>query len=160
MLSGGLICGYFSDLYGRRSALLYSLGINSLAGILSAFSPDVTWLIVFRLVAGLGIGGSVPAVFSLGAELFPSAVRGKQLSIVASFWMVGAIYTAIAGWVMLGDDFQGNRIIPQTNWRWFAGVSVLPAIGALVFTYFTIPESPRFLVSKKRYKEAAQVSTS
>lgn len=152
MLFGGILCGYLSDIIGRRPCLLYSLGLNSFAGIASAFAKDVHWLIVFRIFGGLGIGGSVPVVFSLGAELFPSAVRGQKLSVIASFWMMGAIYTAAAAWIMLG--------IPSTyvGWRWFAAFSALPALTALFLTFFYLPESPRFLVKKGKYVEAAAVA--
>ena len=75
MLFGGIICGSLSDYVGRRPCLLYSLGLNALAGYASACAPNVTTLIACRVIGGLGIGGSVPAVFSLGAEMFPSPVR-------------------------------------------------------------------------------------
>jgi len=110
-----------------------------------------------RVIGGLGIGGSVPIVFSMGAEIFPSDVRGKYLSVIASFWMVGAIYTAFSAWIMLGDDFSGAKIMPGVGWRAFAVVSVLPVIFALILAYTSIPESPRFLISKKRFAEAAVV---
>lgn len=103
MLFGGLLCGVLSDAIGRRPCLLYSLVLNLIAGVASAFTPSIAWLIVCRVVAGIGIGGSVPSVFTLGAELFPSHNRGKLLSVVASFWMVGAIFTGLIGWVMLGE---------------------------------------------------------
>lgn len=157
MLVGGLASGYFSDSIGRRPCLMYSLALNAIAGLASAAAPDITTLIACRVVGGLGIGGSVPVVFSAGAEIFPSATRGKYLSIIASFWMVGAIFTAFSAWVMLGDDFSGHRIIRHINWRWFAIVSALPAIVALLLTHYIIPESPRFLIGKKRYIEATVI---
>eukprot|EP00597_Dinobryon_sp_UTEXLB2267_P009453 CAMPEP_0170092440 /NCGR_PEP_ID=MMETSP0019_2-20121128/25807_1 /TAXON_ID=98059 /ORGANISM="Dinobryon sp., Strain UTEXLB2267" /LENGTH=407 /DNA_ID=CAMNT_0010312871 /DNA_START=51 /DNA_END=1275 /DNA_ORIENTATION=+ len=110
-----------------------------------------------RVIGGIGIGGSVPTVFSLGAEIFPSNVRGKYLSIIAAFWMVGSIYTALAAWIMLGDNFNGDKILPGVDWRWFAVVSALPAVAALVLTYYILPESPRYLVLRNRFEEAAVV---
>lgn len=157
MLFGGIICGYASDVVGRRPCLLYSLGLNLLAGLASAAAPNVDILILCRVIGGLGIGGSVPIVFSMGAEIFPSYVRGKYLSVIASFWMVGAVFTAFSAWIMLGDDFKGQKMIPGVGWRAFALVSALPVVLAIYLTYRNIPESPRFLVSKKRYAEAAVV---
>lgn len=157
MLFGGVLCGYLSDMFGRRVCLLASLLLNASAGLASALAPNVNILIFCRVIAGIGIGGSVPSVFSLGAEIFPAASRGKYLSIIASFWMVGSIYTAFAAWIMLGDDFSGNKILPGVNWRWFAVVSALPAIAALILTKLILPESPRFLVNMGRFDEAAEV---
>lgn len=159
MLFGGLLCGILSDAIGRKPCLTYSLVLNTLAGLGSAFTPTIAWLIVCRVVAGIGIGGSVPSVFTLGAEVFPAHIRGKLLSVIASFWMVGAIFTGLVGWIMLGDDFNGDRILPGISWRPFAVVCSLPAAVALVLTLTVLPESPRFLVNKKRFDEAAAVLT-
>lgn len=84
MLVGGLICGIWSDKIGRKPCLIISLALNALAGIASTFAPTVPVLIVCRIFGGLGIGGSVPSVFTLGAELFPAAHRGRLLSVIAT----------------------------------------------------------------------------
>lgn len=160
MLVGGVLCGVLSDKIGRKPCLQYSLVLNTVAGIASAFTPNISWLIVCRVIAGIGIGGSVPSVFTLGAEVFPAHTRGKLLSVVASFWMVGAIFTGFVGWIMLGDDFTGHRIWPGISWRAFAVVCSLPAAFALYLSTTILPESPRFLFGRKDYKRAAIVLTS
>lgn len=83
MLAGGLLCGIMADRVGRKPCLQFSLFLNTIAGAASAVAPNITWLIIFRVVGGIGIGGSVPSVFTLGAEIFPSNVRGKLLSVIA-----------------------------------------------------------------------------
>jgi MFS family permease len=83
MLFGGLLCGIMSDRIGRKPSLQYSLLLNAIAGLASAAAPSLYWLIAFRIVGGIGIGGSVPSVFTLGAEIFPAHIRGKYLSVVA-----------------------------------------------------------------------------
>ena len=155
MFFGGIICGFLSDYIGRKPCLLYSLGLNTVAGFASAASPSINWLIACRVIGGIGIGGSVPAVFSMGAEMFPSAVRGKLLSVVASFWMVGAIFTASAAWLMLGDDLSGKKIM-TTGWRSFAIVCATPALVTFLLTFFFVTESPRYLMGKRRYADAAR----
>jgi MFS family permease len=160
MLFGGISCGYLSDKFGRHPCLMYSLALNTIAGIASAGAPNIYALIACRVVGGIGIGGSVPVVFSLGAEIFPAATRGTYLSVIASFWMVGAIFTALSAWLMLGDNYYGDKIMPGVGWRPFAVVSALPAIVAMLLCYLYIPESPRFLINMKRYEEAAAVVNS
>ena len=151
MLLGGIIIGYLSDKYGRKPCLLLSLGLNSFAGILSGFSVDINMLIILRLISGIGIGASVPIVFSLGAELFPTLIRGKLLSIIASFWMIGALYVATSAWIMLG--------IPSIycGWRIFAIICAIPAIIAFIMVYYYLPESPKFLINNCRNEEAINV---
>lgn len=47
-----------------------------------------------RIIAGIGVGGSIPSVFTLYMEYLPVKGRGGMISIVATFWMVGSIYAA------------------------------------------------------------------
>ena len=90
MLFGGLLCGHLSDHIGRKPCLQYSLAVNAVAGLASAAAPDINWLIVFRVIGGIGIGGSVPSVFTLGAEILPAPIRGKMLSVIA--WYLCDLY--------------------------------------------------------------------
>lgn len=159
MLVGGAAGGYISDYMGRRTCLLYSLGLNAVAGFFSSFATNIGVLILFRLVAGLGIGGSVPIVFSLGAEIFPQASRGRYLLVIASAWMVGAIFAALSAWLMLGKDISGHKIIPGLNWRYYAAVCSMPACLAFSLAYLYIPESPRYLMRRGMLDEAAEVLT-
>lgn len=157
MLFGGAAGGYISDYLGRRTCLLYSLGLNALAGFFSSFSTNIGLLIFFRLIAGLGIGGSVPIVFSLGAEIFPQASRGRYLLVIASAWMVGAVFAALSAWLMLGKDIDGHKIIPGLSWRYYAAVCSLPAFVAFMLSYWYVPESPRYLIRRGLVDEAAEV---
>jgi MFS family permease len=126
-----------------------------------------------------GVGASVPCLFTLGAELFPMNSRGFYLSVIArlvqptgpqaapsmtpqtirscSFWMVGSIYAAVAAWVILGDDLQGNRIMPDLTWGVFLLVAALPVFVTLGLVLLVLPDSPRYLLSKGRYTQAAKV---
>jgi MFS family permease len=154
MLLGGLLCGYLSDIIGRKPCLLYSLGINTIAGFCSAFAPNIDILIGLRIISGIGIGGSVPVVFSLGAEIFPSFTRGKYLSIVAAFFMVGALYASITAWIMLGKTLNGSYIMPGVTWRGYAIVSGIPALIAFIVSFYYLPESPRYLMDRGKKIEA------
>ncbi|CAM9548487.1 unnamed protein product [Ectocarpus sp. 6 AP-2014] len=157
MLVGGILAGSAADRLGRRNCLLISLAINCTFASISAAAPSVGWLIAARVCAGLGVGGSIPVVFTLGAELFATRIRGAMVSLIASFWMVGSVFAAIAAWVVLGDDFGGRRIFPGGTWRHYALVAALPAVTALSLTFIFVPESPRFLAKEGRYDEMRAV---
>lgn len=88
MFTGGLLFGSLSDYIGRRKSLLYSLLLNGVFGLMSALSPNVYALIIFRTCAGVGIGGTVPAMFTLCSEHVPAHRRGYYVTIVAAYWMV------------------------------------------------------------------------
>ncbi|GMF15766.1 unnamed protein product [Phytophthora lilii] len=156
MLGGGLVGGVAGDLYGRKPVLLTTLAINAIAAFLSAFSPNIYWLIFFRAMAGLGVGGVVASLFALCLEHVPVSARGRYVTILCSFWMVGAVVTAGTAWVMLGKYSNGERIL-HLSWRWFAGLVGLPSFTCFVLTLWYVPESPHFLASKGDAQGASAV---
>ncbi|RLN15364.1 hypothetical protein BBJ28_00007888 [Nothophytophthora sp. Chile5] len=156
MLCGGLVGGVAGDLYGRKPVLLTTLAINALAAFLSALSPNIYWLIFFRTIAGIGVGGVVAALFALCLEHVPVSARGRYVTILCSFWMVGAVLTAGTAWVMLGKTSDGQRILPL-SWRWFAASVGLPSFTCFLFTFWYVPESPHFLASRGDAEGASRV---
>jgi MFS family permease len=163
MLIGGTLLGFLSDHIGRRPALLAGLVINATAGLFSSFpflTPTIAQLTAWRFLAGIGIGATVPSLFSLTSEWCPKEVRGAVVTFVASFWMVGSLFVSGMAWVLfrrdLQHDGQDTNVVPA--WRIFAALCAMPsAIGAfMVYNY--IPESPRFLAStRKKYDTSACV---
>ena len=104
MLIGGLLVSMLGDnKIGRRPLLLASLLINAIAGVLAAMSPSLWLITMFRCIAGVGVGGSVPCLWTLGAELTPPARRGYLLTIIGWFWMVGSILTSVLAIVILNE---------------------------------------------------------
>lgn len=69
------------------------------------------------------------------------------MAMLASFWMVGSLYSASVGWL----------IIPHAGWRAFVVVASLPAWVAAACIWLLVPESPRYLTVAGRTKEASQV---
>ena len=150
MLVGGIVCGLVSDVIGRRPCLLVCLALNSIAAFGSAFSPNLVVLILFRILAGLGVGGSVPSVFTMATEVMPLKLRGFFTVIVAWFWTLGAILTASIAWYVLGHL--------QSSWRVFAGICSVPALCTFLLCLSSwMPESPRYYFIKKKYRQAGNV---
>lgn len=67
MLMGGLVVGTLGDWKGRRPMLIWGLYLNMTAGILSAMASNVFILAFLRMIAGIGIGATVPPLFTLTA---------------------------------------------------------------------------------------------
>jgi putative MFS transporter len=80
----------------------------------------------------------------------------RPLTWYGSFWMVGSLYAALAAWLILGEDSEGQRISPHLNWRHFVGVAALPVFLTLALVVLVIPESPRYMLHKGHVREAAQ----
>ena len=159
MLIGGLVVGGASDSLGRQPLLVTGLAVNSIAGLISAASTDVYLLSACRFIAGLGIGATVPPLFALCSELAPPSSRGFWVTCVASFWMVGSMYVAIVGWILLGlttnsTDSNNDGI---SWWRIFTALCAVPSCVGCVMVNTFVPESPRFLLLQGQHDRALLV---
>ena len=146
MLLGGLFLGTLGDYVGRRPILLLGLFCNTTAGVLSAVATNVWMLSGLRCIAGVGIGATVPPLFTLVAELAPPSRRGFFVTLCASFWMVGSIFVAITALVL----FQ----YMNASWRIFAAACALPSAVGCLLVFHLVPESPRFLAISGKSEEA------
>jgi len=151
MLIGGLAFGVVADIAGRRFALVTSLFISAVFTILRSIAPESPSYILslMMVLAGFGVGGSIPGVFSLTAELLPSKNRGFYITLVAWGWMFGSLFAAACAWLIIG-------ILGQ-SWRIFAAVCATPALLACLLIWFVLPESPRYLWLSGRVREAEDV---
>lgn len=70
--------------------------------------------------------------------------------------MVGSIYAAAAAWIILGDNVHGDRILPGWSWRSFVFIAALPVFITLTLVVLLLPESPRYLLNRGKYHEAAK----
>ncbi|MFS7967269.1 putative major facilitator superfamily, MFS transporter superfamily [Helianthus anomalus] len=98
MLVGAYVWGVVSDSYGRKKGFLGASIITSVAGLLSAFAPNYTLLLILRCFIGAGLGcGHVFSSWFL--EFVPTPKRGTWMVVFATFWTVGTIIEASLAWV-------------------------------------------------------------
>ncbi|AEJ20789.1 MFS transporter [Gracilinema caldarium] len=146
MLAGALIWGRLSDLIGRKLGFMATIGIDSLFGLLSAFSPNFAVFLVLRMLTGFGVGGTLPVDYAVFAEFLPAKDRGKRLVLLESFWAFGTLAAAGLAWL----------VVPRLGWRALFVVSAIP--GVLLFAVRSyVPESPRYLAVSGQQDEAIQV---
>ncbi|MCA1951233.1 MAG: MFS transporter [Treponema sp.] len=146
MFAGALIWGRISDVVGRKFGFMATIGIDSVFGLLSAFSPNFAVFLVLRMLTGFGVGGTLPVDYAVFAEFLPAKDRGKRLVLLESFWAFGTLAAAGAAWL----------IVPRLGWRALFAVSALP--GLLLFAVRSfVPESPRYLAVSGRGEEALRV---
>ena len=147
MALGAFVWGTIADTIGRKKAFTATLLIFSIFTVLGAFSPDFMWFVVFRFLAGFGLGGCIPVDYALVGEFTPRKQRGRVLTAMDGWWPIGA---ALCGFVSAG------LVAAFADWRLTMLVMVLPAL--LVFWIRrSVPESPLFLIRKGRRDEAAKV---
>src|SRR6201994_1712248 len=149
----GYIIGAFADStiadkWGRKLSLAISVAVFSLGTVLAAVSTNVTELIVFRFISGLGIGAEIACVTAYIGELAPARLRGRYTS-----WATTAAY---AGFAVV--PFIARALVPtfDAGWRVLFGIGALGGF-TILFMRRSLPHSPRWLVSQGRTEEAAEL---
>ncbi|KAM9808124.1 synaptic vesicle glycoprotein 2B [Neosynchiropus ocellatus] len=159
MMVGGYVWGYMADHRGRRSVLAVSLAVNGLFGGLSSFSPWFWLFLLLRVISGIGVGGSVPVIFSYFSEFMPRHRRGAMISALATFWMAGNIVAAGLAWLVIPRTWAHWTIAGWTfqSWRLFVVLCSVPGLSSALLFRLLMPESPKFLMEMAREKDAIQV---
>ncbi len=151
-VAGALFFGHLTDLMGRKKLFFVTLAVYLSGTLMTAFSWDLWSFIAFRLITGAGIGGEYAAINSAIDELIPARVRGQvDLIVNGSYWL-GAAVGAMGTLVLLDA-----RIFPvDIGWRLGFGIGSL--LGLIILFYRRdIPESPRWLMTHGRQREADEV---
>ncbi|WP_152348165.1 MFS transporter [Brevibacterium sp. CFH 10365] len=146
MALGAFIWGGIADVIGRKKAFTLTLLVFSIFTVAGAFSPAYGWFILFRFLAGFGLGGCIPVDYALVGEFTPSRHRGRVLTAMDGWWPIGASLCAFVSAYLL--DFG--------DWRLIMLVMIVPAL-LTVAVRFGIPESPLYLASVGRWAEADAV---
>lgn len=151
MFFGAISFGRIADRLGRRRAFFLTLSVYSLFSVCAAFSPNLETLVLFRFLAGVGIGAELPVCDAYLADLLPARVRGRM---VAFAYTVGFCGTPLCGFLATG--IATDTILGVDGWRW---MFVIGGAGAVIcwLLRFGLPESPRWLERMGRHEEADAV---
>jgi MFS family permease len=148
---GALTFGWLTDRYGRKKLFMVTVGVYMIATVATGFAWDFWSFAFFRMLTGAGIGGEYAAINSAIQELIPARRRGyTDLVINGSFW-IGAAIGAIASVVVLDP----RLFAPDLGWRLAFIVGGLLA-GVIIFLRQWLPESPRWLMTHGRVREAEE----
>ncbi|MFE4708391.1 MFS transporter [Peribacillus simplex] len=145
MFAGGIIGGYLTDLIGRKKMFLIDMLIMAIVSILQFFINDPIQLVILRFILGVAIGADYPIAGALMAEFSPKKNRGSLLGGLNGLWYVGYAISYLVGFLLLS--------VGDTSWRWMLLSSAIPVILMLI-ARLNMPESPLWLASKGRQKEA------
>ena len=149
---GALFFGQLTDRFGRKKLFLITLGVYTVATVLTAFSMNPTWYLVARFFTGTGIGGEYAAINSAIDELIPAQFRGRiDVAINGSFWVGAAVGSLLT--IPLLDPSIVN---PALGWRLAFGIGAVLAVGILLVRR-NVPESPRWLFIHGREDEGEQI---
>ncbi|HEY0219622.1 MAG TPA: MFS transporter [Afipia sp.] len=149
MTLGAWFSGILGDRFGRRFTYQINLAIFGLASLAAAFAPTMGVLIACRFVIGIGLGAEIVVGYATLTEFVPASSRGRWIGLLA----------VITNLSLFASSMVGLWVIPTLGWRaMFAIVGVLALIVWVLRK--SMPESPRWLVSHGRGKEAEAILTS
>ncbi|KAK5846709.1 D-xylose-proton symporter-like 3, chloroplastic [Gossypium arboreum] len=135
-LLGSLLVYPIADSLGRRRELLIAALLYVLGGVLTAFAPGLSVLLVGRLLYGLGIGLAMHGAPLYIAETCPSQIRGTLISLKELFIVLGILLGYFVG------SFQINAV---GGWRYMYGCSA-PVALLMGLGMWSLPPSPRWLI--------------
>jgi len=153
-LLGAIIAGALADKYGRKKLLLISALVFFVSSLATGAVSNIYYFILARFVGGIAIGLAADISPMYIAEVAPSQIRGKlvslnQLTIVLGILGAQIVNMLIADTVV--ENSTTNDILNSWNgqmgWRWMFWAVCVPSGFFFLFT-FLIPESPRWLVQK------------
>jgi MFS transporter, SP family, sugar:H+ symporter len=156
--AGAFTSGRIADRIGRLAVLRIAALLFLISAIGSGLAPSLWFLVIFRIVGGLGVGMASVIAPAYIAEISPASIRGRlaslqQLAIVTGIFislLVDYIFAQSAGGST--KDFW----LGMEAWRWMFLAMAVPSViyGALSMT---IPESPRFLISNNKIPQATEI---
>ena len=144
---GAATNGILADIFGRKMIIMATAVIFILGSILCAFAPNVYVLILSRIFVGFAVGIVNFVVPLYLSEISPKNLRGTLVSLYQWAITAGILFSYFI-----------NAVFAQAvyNWRWMLFAGILPGLILFVGMCF-LSDTPRWLVSKNRDKEAVKV---
>ncbi|NVK57456.1 MAG: MFS transporter [Alteromonadaceae bacterium] len=139
MAIGSITLGNLADRFGRRPTILTCLTLMTIGMNASAFADSLNFLLVFRFLTGLGVGGMLASTNALVAEFANAKYRNLAVILMATGYPIGAI---------VGGSIS-TELLELYNWKaiFVFGGAVTGAF--LVICWFLLPESIDFLISRQ-----------
>lgn len=151
-LIGALTAGMLADKLGRKPLLLLSALIFVLTAYGTGAFSNFQLFLLARFCGGIAIGIASGLSPMYIAEVAPTHIRGKLVSLNQLTIVIGILAAQIVNWLLVSDDTAWNVAIA---WRWMFWTAAFPALAFLVLAAF-IPESPRWLAMTGQRERALE----
>jgi len=147
---GACTCGWLADKIGRKKLLIVSAMVFLLSSIATGAFSVFSQFLVARFFGGIGIGIASGLSPMYIAEVAPTEIRGKLVSLNQMTIVIGILAAQIVNWQIaepIPADFSPADIAASWNgqmaWRWMFWAAAVPSVAFLLLAFF-IPESPRW----------------
>ncbi len=162
---GALLCGSLADRIGRKKLLIIASLIFLISSAAVGASKGFMFFLASRFVSGVGIGLASGLSPMYIAEVAPTSVRGKLVSLNQLTIVFGILAAQITNWLIAEDIPSGMGTAEiaaswngQMAWRWMFWAAMVPSALFFLFALF-IPESPRWLALKGRDSSSLDILT-
>ena len=145
---GAIVFGRVADILGRKKIYGYEVLILAFGAIASAFAPNYTFLLVSRVILGIGIGGDYPVSATIMSEYSGKQTRGRMVGLVFAMQGAGLIVGPLVASILLGSGVSNNL-----TWRILLGLGAIPGL-AVFYLRRQIHETPRFAAAGGAHEEA------
>lgn len=161
-LVGAMTAGWLADRAGRKPMLIMAAILFLVSAYATGAVDTFTPFLIARLIGGVAIGIASGLSPMYIAEVSPSAIRGRLVSLNQLTIVLGILAAQIAN-LLIADPIPAGLTAPPADswnvamgWRWMFWGEVVPAAAFMIMVFF-IPESPRWLAMKGRHGEAHAV---
>ncbi len=160
-LIGAIFAGRISDKIGRKTTLMWVGPFLLFEAVLGAFSPwlgGYVFLVLCRIVGGIGFGAATTVAPGYVAEIAPAGIRGRLIAFRQLAIILGLFFAAVIniGVSTLAGSTTDVLALGLKAWQWMFLCLLVPAVFYILMTA-RIPESPRYLVSVDRREDAKAV---
>ncbi|MBV9635841.1 MAG: MFS transporter [Methylobacteriaceae bacterium] len=138
---GAILFGRVADMLGRKRIYGYEVLVLAVGAVASALSPDIWWLIAFRIILGIGIGGDYPVSSTIMAEYAGKRTRGMMVTLVFSMQAAGLIIGPV-----LAAIFVASGLSQAITWRLLLALGAVPAMAVFQMRRH-LAETPRYLLA-------------
>ncbi|MBO9707901.1 MAG: sugar porter family MFS transporter [Caulobacter sp.] len=155
---GAFAAGRLADVWGRRTVMIISALLFLISALGTGAAHTSLVFVIFRLVGGLGVGAASVLCPVYISEVTPANIRGRMSSVQQIMIITGLTGAFLANYFLAHT--AGSSTAPfwlgLPAWRWMFWMQTIPA-GVFFLCLLTIPESPRFLVTKGKDAEAEKI---
>jgi putative MFS transporter len=143
---GALLFSGLAERFGRVRSAAAATALMSVMSLACAFAWSLPALIAFRVIQGIGVGGEMPVAATYISELSKARGRGRFFLLYEMIFPIGLMATSqIGAWV-----------VPKWGWTAMFWIGGIPGL-IITFLLLRLPESPRWLISHGRTREAEYI---
>jgi MFS transporter, PHS family, inorganic phosphate transporter len=150
---GAFVFGRVADMLGRKRIYGFEVLILAAGAIASAFAPNYTFLLICRIILGIGIGGDYPVSATIMSEYSGKQSRGRMVGLVFSMQGLGLLVGPLIASIFLASGLSNNL-----TWRLLLGIGAIPGL-AVFYLRRQIHETPRFAMAGGAADEAQAAIT-